>query len=218
MVNNPLWVVPRIWNSETCFIIAGGPSVREQKLSLLNGKRVIVVNSSWEAFPSAEYLFFADWEWWMQYWKKLKPFSNAIVTCSRTVRNTVSDPRVKCLDKIKPPAPNTAAFKTWGGIADNPRKVFVRNTSLTGAINLAVHLGSSRIVLLGADMQRDEKGRSHHHGPHLRGKASTGNWNLMMEDLRMMIDPLAQRGISVINTSPLSRIDWWTKMRLEDCI
>ena len=59
-----LWSVPRAWPGETAYIVAGGPSVAWQDLGLLRGRRVIAVNSSWEAVPWAAILLFADLRWW----------------------------------------------------------------------------------------------------------------------------------------------------------
>ncbi len=89
-------------------------------------------------------------------------------------------------------------------------------TSLHAAMNFAVHLGASRLVLLGADMQPDGE-RTHHHAPH-PWPQKPGCWDTQMTALRQTVEPLAQMGIEVINTSPVSRIDWWPKASLDECL
>ena len=92
-------------------------------------------------------------------------------------------------------------------------------TSLQGAINFAVHLGVKRIVLLGADMRRADDGRSHHHLPHPRpNKPGNQTWDIQMAQLRLAVEPLRQLGIDVINTSPITRIDWWPRAELAACL
>lgn len=199
--------MPRLWTGETGFIIAGGPSVKRQNLELLRGEHVVVINRSFETFPSADFLYFHDWRFWGQYYGRLKVFKNTIVTTSRTLKNTITDPRLRCLEKIMPPP----------GVSDNPMKLCVLHTSLTGAMGLLAHLGCARIVLLGADMQRGEAGETHHHPSHPWAPVD-GCWDLMMEELRLVADGMKQRGIEIINTSDRSRIDWWPYMRLEDCL
>lgn len=204
-----LWNIPRIWPGEDVFIIASGPSVKQQDLRLLKGRHVIVINSSWEIYPSADFLFFADWRWWVHNQHKLLAgFHQPIATISRTVRAVSTDHRLRFLDKVKPPP-----FL----VTNTTQKVSVRHTSLTGAINIAVHLGAARVVLLGADMQKDKNGKAHHHTEHPWPVPKDG-WKLMMEDLQAMSSPLSELGIEVINTSMQSRIDWWKKVPLEDCI
>lgn len=201
------WSVPREWEGETAYIVAGGTSVREQNLDLLRGRRVVVLNSSYLACPCADILFFGDARWYIEHRKKpeFNSFAGRIVTCSQAVRGQ----KLLGLYRTNPPP----------GFDKRPTHVASQRTNLQGAMNLVAHLGAKRIVLLGADMGRAADGSSHHHEPHPWPNAP-GNacWDLQMEQLKLIIDPLAQRGIEVINTSLASRIDWWEKMPLEQAI
>lgn len=208
VARKPLWSVPRLWEGERAYIIGGGPSVLSQDLSLLRGRRVIVINRSFETFLDAEFLYFHDWRFWGQYFERLKAFRNTIVTTSRTMRNlSFIDARVRCLEKVKPPP----------GISTSSMKLVVRHTSLTGAINLARHLGCDSMVLLGADLKRDQSGRTHHHHPH-PWPVRDGCYDLMMEDLKLTAAALKQEGLPVINTSLDSAFDAWPKMPLEQVL
>lgn len=198
------WTVPREWPDETAFIVAGGPSVSGIDLSLLKGRRVIVVNSSFTAVPFADFLFFADARWWLEYGARTKGFGGRIVT----VAKALGDKRLLRLHKVKPPP----------GLTSKPSHVAMQRTSLHGAMNLAFHLGVNRIVLLGADMRAAKDGRTHHHKPH-KWRVKPTAWTKQMQDLRMIAAPLAEKGVEVINCSAVSRIDWWPKVdRLEDCL
>jgi hypothetical protein len=105
------------------------------------------------------------------------------------------------------------------GLSFDPTCVVSQRTSLQGAINLAVHLGAIRIVLLGADMRRARDGRSHHHSPHPRpNKPGNRTWDAQMMQLRLTVTPLRERGIEVFNTSPISRITWWPRAELTACL
>lgn len=86
----------------------------------------------------------------------------------------------------------------------------MRRTSLQAAMNLAVHLGASRIVLLGADMKPAPDGRTHHHAPH-KWPQVPGCWEIQMLDLKHAADDLATLGVEVVNTSLESMINWWPK-------
>jgi hypothetical protein len=201
------WRVAPEWAGETAFIVAGGTSVLEQDLSHLRGRRVIVVNSSYEAVPFADFLFFGDASWWETHCSRetLTAFAGRIVTVS--VR-AVGERLLRLRRRVPPP-----------GLSLDPSSIVSERTSLQGAINLAVHLGAKRIVLLGADMCRANDGRSHHHSPHPRpNKPGNRTWDIQMVQLRLIAEPLRALGIEVINTSPVSRIDWWPRAELSACL
>lgn len=163
---------------------------------------MIAVNSSWQVWPAADVLFFSDVRWWQEYGARaVEGYRGKIVTISYTAKHK----RILKLQKQKPPP----------GLTKDPQKLVVRFTSLQGAINLAVHYGAAKIVLLGADMQKAADGAEHHHAPH-RWPQNEGCWDQQMDDLIHTVPLLQEWGIDVINTSIDSRIAWWPKMTLEE--
>ncbi|MET3995835.1 hypothetical protein ABID65_007507 [Bradyrhizobium sp. S3.9.2] len=195
------------WVGATAYVIAGGPSVRQQRLGMLAGRRVIVVNSSYEAFPDADICFFTDNRWWVDHWKRpaMLAFKGRVFTvCQAAAGERLH--RMKC---IYPPP----------GLADAPDTLATQRTSLQGAMNLAVHLGVRRIVLLGADMGRAPDGTSHHHAPHkYPNRPGNESWDLQMAQFRTIVEPLKARGVDVVNTSPDSRLPWWPKKLLSEVV
>ncbi|MCK1668626.1 hypothetical protein [Bradyrhizobium sp. 153] len=195
------------WLGATAYIIAGGPSVRRQNLNMLKGRHVIVVNSSYEAFPDADFCFFADSRWWEDHKTRagMRSFKGRVVAASQSVAGE-GLLRVK---RIYPPP----------GLADAPDTVATQRTSLQGAMNLAVHLGVARIVLLGADMGRAPDGSSHHHSPHKwPNKPGNQTWDVQMAQFRTIVEPLKARNVDVVNTSPDSRLPWWPKRLLSEVV
>jgi hypothetical protein len=202
------------WPGETVFIVAGGPSVRKQNLELLRGRRVIAINSSWESVPWADVLFFGDSRWWFDHWKVcLRVFKGRVITCAPGV---AKNPRVTCLRKASPPGYRPSA-EPVAGLSEDRHFVTMKRTSLTGAVNVAAHLGSRRQVWLGVDGGVDKKGRTHHHKPH-RWPQKPGCWEEQRKDIAAMVEPLKARGIEVINASPGSVYDYWPVMPLEDAL
>ncbi len=198
-----IWRVSREWNGETCFIVAGGPSVAAQDTEALRGRRVIAINSSWRKVPFADVLFFGDSRWFNHNYRDVvRDFAGRIVTAAGEVEH------VRLLHMHKAPPP---------GLADAPDTVMIRRTSSTAAINLAVHLGVARIVLLGLDGKPGPEGRTHHHAPHpwdLRHDC----WRDQSADLASLVGPLQSRGVTVINTSLQSDIEFWPKVPLEQVL
>lgn len=210
------WNVPPEWKGETAFVIAGGTSVAKQDISKLKGRRVIVVNSSYEVAPWADFLFFGDERWWHDHVKKpgILQFKGRIVTPSAAAIG-------RSILRVRRYTPNLdkRRGKLGPGLTDNRGAVVSQRTSLQGAINLAVHLGVARIVLLGADMCRGESGKTHHHSPHKwQNKPGNATWNIQMEQLALVVEPLRAWGIEVLNASPISRIPWWPKIGFEDVL
>jgi hypothetical protein len=66
------WRAEEIWKGQSCYIIGGGPSLLTQNLALIKGQNVIVINSSYQAFPEAQFLVFSDMRWWCHH-LRLKP-------------------------------------------------------------------------------------------------------------------------------------------------
>lgn len=199
-----MWTVPREWARETVFIIAGGPSVTQADVDSLKGRRVIVINSSYEKAPWADFLFFGDARWWGQHRSKLSTFAGRIVTVSSAGDK---NKRIMHLEKKRPP-----------GLSKDPTMLTMRNTSLHGALNLAAHLiGEGSIAVLGADMQKDKDGRTHHHSKH-PWPTRPGCWDRQMAELKTVAKPLKDMNIAVVNCSLASRIDWWPKKPLAEVL
>lgn len=195
-----MWTIPKEWPGETAFIIAGGPSVPADAATLLRGRRVIVINSSHQLVPEADFLFFGDSRWWNENRRKAAGFAGRIVSLTG-----VTDPRVLIVRR----------YDVKVGLSLKPDGLVMGRTSLQAAINLAFLLGSRRIVLLGADMGPAPDGRTHHHEPH-PWPLRPGCWDEQMQFLKYMVEPLKAAGVEVLNASPVSRIPWWPKVRLED--
>ncbi|MER9355549.1 methyltransferase domain-containing protein [Mesorhizobium sp. M0514] len=191
-----MWAVPREWTGETVFILAGGASVLSQDLSLLSGRRVIAINSAWKTYPQADVLFFADTRWWTKFHPD---FGGLVVTTCAW-----SDKRIKNLKKIAP----------GKGIATRPDTLALETTSVTGAINLAVHFGASRIVLLGVDGQI-VKGQRHHHTDAYPWPFKGDSFGKHAAEFRAVA---ASIPVPVINCSPVSNLDIWPKMTLEEAV
>jgi hypothetical protein len=192
-----VWTVPREWPGCTVIIIAGGPSVLSQDLSLLAGRRVIAINSAWKTYPQADVLFFADARWWRELDKALE-YKGRVVTTSG-----VADPRVLRLNKVDP-----------SPISLDPHSLALRRTSVTGAINLAVHLGAAKIVLLGVDGQLLD-GTRHNHGIKYPWPLKAGCFDEHAAEFQLVAPSIP---IPVINASPVSTLDVWPKMSLEQAL
>jgi hypothetical protein len=197
------WRCEPEWLGETVFIIAGGPSVLTQNLELLRGRRIIVINSSVHAVSWADMLFFGDWRWFEQDQdnKRAVQAFEGIAICANT--NTPWHHPIVRKMRRKPPA----------RLSQDPSAVSYKWTSITAAINLAVHRGAGAIVLLGAD-GRASNGRTHHHAPH-KWPVKLGCWDKHKAELAVIAPQLT---IPVINASPGSAWSMWPVMTLPEAL
>ena len=84
------------------------------------------------------------------------------------------------------------------------------------AINLAVHLGAARIVLLGYDMQAARSGRSHYFGDHPdRSKPSFSACLMLFETL---VEPLQRLGIAIVNCTRETALTAFPRQSLREAL
>jgi hypothetical protein len=202
------WSVPREWPGETAFIVAGGPSVLQQDLTLLHRRNVIVINSSVYAVPWADFLYFGDWRWWQEPENKaaVENFRGRAVTTSRLC----SESKVLVCRVTKPP-----------GLALAHDSLMQKTTSLTAATNLAAHLvgPGGTIVWLGADGKVAADGRTHHYEKPHRWPHRKDCYEKQLAELVTIVPSLQERKISLFNASPgTAWADLAPVVRLEDML
>jgi len=184
------WRVPPLWEGQTAFIVAGGPSVLDQDLDLLRDRNVIAINESWERVPWAEFLFFADLKWWVKHQVAALGFAGRIVTTF----DAVDHPRVLHCRRVAPPNEQVLP------VCADPCELPVRRTSLTAAIVLAKHLGARRQVLLGVDGKPAPDGTAHHYRRSRPVLLET--FVRQARDIFPFAARLAAAGVEIVNASP----------------
>lgn len=206
-MNQPwdVWRATPEWRNEIAFIIGGGPSLLTQDLGLLAGRKIIAVNCSFRIVPQAEFMIFGDARFYFQYKAEFPSFKGRIICAAQSV-------------PYGPPVTGRMHRKATPGLADDAGTVQLSMTTMTAAINLAVHLGVRGIVLLGADGKPAADGKTHHHAPHPWRMASNA-WDRQKPDLIGAADDLKKRGIACFNASPGSAwADLWPVMMLPQAI
>jgi len=224
------WTVPRIWSGGTAVILGGGPSITQQfnipeyvvddvykrrqtpaayspYLKAIHKQHVIGVNVAYKMGDWVDVVFFGDESTWLEDKENLLKFKGLRVTCSDNL-NYIK--RLKCLNrnKIKP-----------FGLTIEPNAVSWNGNSGASAINFAIHTGVKRIILLGFDMQVDEKGNQHWHkfyvGDTKTLESTMSNHLKGFPQIKIDADAL---GVQIINANPSSRIECFPKMNFKDII
>ena len=224
-------VLPK-WVGQTVVIIGGGDSLSQSQIDLLERARAvrddlrcIVVNDAYLRAPWADLLYFADAHWHMWHKKgmvkrpglteaevrqRFESFKGQICSIESAVKN-VDDPRVVFLRNLHGSIRGT-------GVSLKPDAIATGHNSGFMALNIAVLSGSRFAVLLGFDGRPNPKnGRSHWFGEHLR-PIQAEFWPLMRQSFSAAERELDAVGMKVVNCSPGTFIDSFTKMALEDVL
>ena len=230
-----IWQVPRIWDGGDVWIIGGGPSVSRQfevpdkvvqevmagtlppsayssYMSFLHDKHVIGVNVAYMIGDWIDMVFFGDKGFFLAHQQRLADFPGMKVSCEPTT------------DKVDWVKFVTRDTKHSRGISGNPKMVSWNNNSGAAAINVAVHTGAKRIILLGFDMKLNGSNNQHWHDVYKRG-VITGEKrmrNLPFDRHRRGFPVIAQdaqkMGVEILNCNLDSRIECFSKVSLKDLI
>lgn len=205
--SNYIRIAPE-WGGMDVFIIAGGTSVDPKQVKRLRGRPntiTIAVNSSYQIAPWADLLFFADDRWFKREMKErpaeLTKFKGRILTTSIHVK----DPR---LEKLKKVAPTKAV-----PLATDRGTIAIERTSVHACLNICLHAKAARVVLIGVDNRDGDNGRIHHHDEYPWPRRHS-TWDVKRKQLQLVVDPLREAGIQVLNASPISTLEWWPKIDL----
>ena len=174
---------------KTFICIASGPSLTADDCTLASdsGYPIIAVNSSWRAIPVCHHIFAGDCGWWDACYSQLPAQARRWSTSGRAVvRYGVSHFR----------PPDNGTFNSG-----------------QRAIQLAAHLGATRIILLGYDCSL--AAGIHWHGEHPAGlknpdAVSVARWR---EEFARVADTLIN--IDIINCSRNTSLTCFRREMLE---
>lgn len=200
-------MIARIFEGETVFIVAGGPSLRGFDFTRLDGRNVIAINRAFEYLPKAEVLWWSDARFWRHHRDDIVVHS-ARWKATGNVGYVPSD--------FLPSWVVQYHFSGHGGFDENPKNLRTGNNSAFASIHLAAHLGAKIIVLLGVDMRHGPTGETHFHEGHGVMHLEETMTNLMIPYFETLVKPLAALGIQVINASPNSALEVWPRVTIDE--
>lgn len=188
--------VPRLWPGSTVVVAGSGPSLTAADLEFCRerGARTIVVNDAYKLAPWADVMYAADDKYWR--WENGAPDFKGLKYTIRPCRKEW-------------PGLMTVLNTGREGLELVPTGVRTGFHSGYQAINLAFHLGASRVVLLGCDMRGD-----HFFGSH-RDK-SRPPFTAGIQAYETLVQPLKAAGVDVVNCTPRSAIKAFPMASLQD--
>ena len=205
-----IWSVPPLWRGETAACLGGGPSLTRDQVDACRGRaRLIAINDALFLAPSADLHYVCDWRWhqWHRDEPGLVEFAGLKVTLDRTLAGAV--PGWKLIENDD--------GNGRDGLSDRRTAVKTGRNSGYQVINLAVHLGVRRILLLGYDM-RAEPGRTHWFGDHPVQTNPTIYARTMLPGFATLVEPLKALGVEVVNCTPGSALGVFPGVGVEEAL
>lgn len=198
--------VQKLWSGETVVCIGGGPSLTKADVDLCRARaRVIAINDAFKLAPWADVLYCCDGKF-INHYEGIRSFTGPKYSLTVNARRYPEWIRL---------AKNMA-----GGLSLNPSVLCTGATSNGNsgfqAINLAVHLGAARILLLGYDMSR-HSGKSHWFGEH-PNRWAPSNYKAFLPTFDSLVKPLKTLGVEVVNCSRVTAMKTFPLMPLEQAL
>jgi hypothetical protein len=186
--------VSRSFEGQPVVCIGTGPSLTKDDVASVKGQaKVIAINDAYAWAPGADVLYAADAAWWQTH-KDALAFAGE--------KYTVVSP-AKIADGVQFQGVKRLRHAGYRGLSLQPDRLCLGlaggSNSGYQAINLAVLMGASRILLLGYDMQRDANRRNHFFGKHPDGLSNASPYELMARAFNDLVEPLKHLGIPIVN-------------------
>lgn len=198
-------IVEKIWLGETVVILGGGSSLTREDVDFCRGKaRVIAIKEAVQLAPWADALYAADYKYW-SFYKGVPEFRGLKFAIEQTETPPIEWPDVQVLR-------NTGEH----GLELDPSGLRTGFNSGYQALNLAVHLGAARIVLLGFDCWRGPTGEQNWFGAHPNHTQSP--YPIFLQAFATIAEPLAEAGVDVVNASRFTVLTSFPRVPLEEAL
>ena len=192
------------WVGETAYLIGGGPSLKNFNWSRLNNKKTIAINKAFMFYPQATALYWTDARFYTWYSKDIDNFKGLKYTISAR-RNL----------------PQNVHLLKRGvkyGVETTKNSLAHGNNSGYAAINLALHLGVKRIVLLGYDMGNSGTTSHFHDGYPVNQTGDHVYDKHFLPGFGILQDQIKGKGIQIFNACPTSKLNTFKKISIEESL
>jgi hypothetical protein len=183
-------------------VIGGGPSISSTPLELIHHLPVVAANNAFKLGPWVDAMFFGDCRWLEWHRKEMQEYEGIKTTTCDRHRDKH---KIKILKRVN----NEPLTKSKDSVAWN-------KSSGAACINLAVHLGAKRIILIGFDMKQID-GRSNYHDEH-KTNSNDKVYRRFKAPFPRLARALKELGIEVINATPGSALNSFPIMTLEEAL
>jgi hypothetical protein len=200
-------MIPLLWPGATVVCIACGPSLTSEDVDLVRqahdaGRvRVIAINAAVRFAPWADVRYAhhaADW---------CRPEDKAALSQFRGLRYA-------CEARAAQYGVTVLRMSGPSGLETQDRAA-IRHGKNSGyqAMNVAVHLGARRVILLGYDLKRSAENRLHFYA--CNGLAGANDFKTWQNHYATLPGPLNAAGVAVVNATRDSALEVFPRATLE---
>lgn len=202
------------WAGEPCIVAATGPSLTKDVIQTcrmkrwLGGWRILAVNDAAKVFPLADAMYACDEAWWDHHGPTLEFAGERW--------SSHEDGEAAANDKTEAQAKyglRLVLGRNNPKFSRDPSVIHYGLNSGFQAVNLAMHKGVSRIVLVGFNMQR-VKNEAHYFGEH-PGKLSRGT---TYTNFCKAYEAACPPPVPVVNATPDTALRCFPIMTLEEAL
>lgn len=201
-----------MWPGQTAVILGGGSSLTPEDVAYCRGKaKVIAIKEAVSLAPWADVLYAGDAKWWRCH--QGEPTFHGL---KYTIQQ---DPNEEQIGDW----PGVQALRNTGpdGLERDPTGLRTGYNSGYQAIGLAVHLGVSRIVLLGFDCWTGPTGDQNWFAryPHVvKSHHVPSPYPIFMQAFASLVDPIQAAGVEVVNASRWTMLRAFPFLSLEEAL
>lgn len=193
-----IWEPPQEFEGQTVFVLGGGSSLSGFDTSVLSGKRVIATNEAGlTVYPDADVLFYADSRWYDWNKERMGLFKGRHIVTRPPMPHSGHKVLARTKTLLTPPR------HRWevGGYSSGE-----------AAVQLAVHMGAKRIVLLGFDMKP-----GHFHDKH-KVAVPQDTYKRFMHSFEVTAKWCKGKGVEVLNATPDSALMCFEKVECQNIL
>lgn len=197
--------VERRWPHATLVCVAPGPSLTSADCDFVRGKApVIAINDAVQVAPWADVLYSSDRTWWERH--HTVPFTGLRFSVGSRVHAANAYRACAAIQVLE----NTGIV----GLELAPTGLRTGQNSGHAAINLAVHLGAARIILLGYNMGCVGRATHFNGAPH----GASQHYPLFRQHAATLVQPLKDAGVAVVNCTPRTQLTAFPLADLRDVL
>lgn len=196
--------VPSLWPGGTIVCIASGPSLTAADVAYCRDRAIVLaVKDAIRLAPWADALYACDARWWR---------------IQHALHAHVMGPKYSLEPAAAPFGVSILRDTGREGLELDPTGLRTGQHSGYQAINLAVHFGARRIVLLGYDLRADDA-QPHYFGPH---PWPTRSWHelgpLFRAHYETLRAPLETLGVTLVNCSRETALESVPRASLQETL
>lgn len=198
--------VERRFPNQTIVVVATGPSLTAADVALCRARApMVVVNDAYRLAPWADALVAADASWWLNH-QGVPDFAGDKWSVNHTSWTRLCD---------RWPAVQRLRSSGDDGIETDPTAIRTGRNSGYLALNVAVHYGASKILLLGYDMGHRKGAPAHFFGDHPGAMRQRSPFDLFIAKYQTAVEPLKRLGVDVVNCSCATALTCFRRSTLE---